>query len=351
MRPDLEHLLRILAAGILAPSAENQHYLRFQVLDSSVRLLATDCASWAELPHRQMLALLSYGAVLENIALRSEQLGYALTVALLPDPGRPEQIAELRWAPSSAPPDPLGQAIELRHTNRRFYRRASLPKQTLGMLSAAAAAVSGASLLWLDDAVHRPRALSAIRVAETERFRRRALHQELFSAVRFDVGWQQTCDQGLPPGALQVEPVMQPPFALLRRWPVMRAATWLGAHHALGFRAGYLPCALAPHIGLLLAGGPSEARVTVQAGRAFERVWLAAAAEGLALQPMAAATALARQRPGPGWVTPGVKARLNELLLGLCHGIDAQPYLLFRLGRAAAPDVVSGRSPLEHHIR
>ena len=54
---------------------------------------------------------------------------------------------------------------------------------------------------------------------------------------------------------------------------------WIGAHLALGVRAGYLPCALAPQPGLLLASGQREESGSLQAGRAFERVWLAAATE------------------------------------------------------------------------
>ena len=53
---------------------------------------------------------------------------------------------------------------------------------------------------------------------------------------------------------------MRVPFALLRRWPLMRASTWLGAHLALGLRAGYLPCALAPHAGLLVVDATGATR-------------------------------------------------------------------------------------------
>lgn len=58
--------------------------------------------------------------------------------------------------------------------------------------------------------------------------------------------------------------------------------------------SGYLPAALAPHIGLVLAeeGHGNVPAAALNAGRTMERVWLAAQAQGLALQPMAAATVL-----------------------------------------------------------
>lgn len=350
MQPPPDQLHRILDAGIRAPSAENKHDLRFQRVGDSVRLLATDHASWAAQPHRQMLALLSYGAVIENIRLRSAELGQDVTVEWLPEANHPDVIADFRWSPNAAPPDPLCRAIERRHTNRRFYARAALPAETLARLSAAADAVPGAGLLWLDDAPSRGLALTAIRIAETERFRRRALHTELFSAVRFEIGWQRSSDEWLPPAALQIEAPMRLPFAALRHWPLMRALDGLGAHHALGLRAGYLPCALAPHIGLILAKGQREDLGNLKAGRAFQRVWLAAAAEELALQPMAAATALSVQIPGGGWVSAAVKVRLQQLLGALCEGQEAQPYMLFRLGRAEAPTAVTRRLPLAKYL-
>lgn len=350
MPPPPEVLSRILDAGIRAPSAENKHDLRFQSVGDSVRLLATDRASWAEQPHRQLLALLSYGAVVENIRLRSAELGQDVTVEWLPDANQPEVIADFRWVPTAAPPDPLCRVIELRHTNRRFYRRASLPAEALARLSAAADAVPGAGLRWLDDAPARKLALTAIRVAETERFRRRALHAELFGAVRFEIGWERSADEWLPPAALQIEAPMRLPFAALRHWPLMRALGGFGAHHALGLRAGYLPCALAPHIGLILAKGQREDLGNLKAGRAFQRVWLAAAAQGLALQPMAAATALSVQNPGGKWVSAAVKIRLQELLGALCDGQESQPYLLFRLGRAEAPTAVTQRRPVAEYM-
>jgi hypothetical protein len=259
-------------------------------------------------------------------------------------------VADLRWTDAVAQPDPLAQAIAQRHTNRRFYRRTALSAQTLADLSAAAAAAPGAQVRWLDGGDDRRLALRALRIAETERFRRRALHQELFGAVRFDIGWQRSADDGLPPAALQIERPMRGMFSLLRHWPLMRVANTLGAHHLLGLRAAYLPCALAPHLGLILAGAPSEALAAVLAGRSFQRLWLAATAAGLALQPMAAATALVRQAAGAGWVGAAPKAELARLLQRLGPDAALQPFLFFRLGHAPAPTAVSTRRPLARYI-
>jgi hypothetical protein len=342
-----ERLRQIVAAGLRAPSAENQHFLRFESHRGALALVATDHASWNALPHRRWLALLSYGCVVENMALRASTLGYAQRVRWQPDASQPQCIALLDWVTSEAPADPLAAAIEARHTNRRFYRRARAPAAALERMAAAAATVSGARLLWCDGGPSRTLALRTLRLAETERFRRRELHAELFSAVRFQSGWHVTAEEGLPPGALQIEAPMRPFFAALRHWPVMRAATWAGLHHALGLRAAYLPCALAPHIGVVLVEGATQDERDLRCGRALQRAWLAATAAGLAFQPFAAPIALSRQTPASGWVGSTTHARLGQLLDEVRTGHSGRPGMFFRLGFAEPPEVVTARPPVE----
>ena len=341
-------LRRILSSGIAAPSAENRHFLRFEPARGGVDLVSTDVSSWPRQPHRRPLALLSYGAVIENMTLRAAACGYAQDTRWLPDPSRPELVVACRWSSAAAASaDPLDDAIERRHTNRRFFRAEAVARAVRDRIAAAAADVPGARLLWLDEADARATALQAIRMAETERFRRECLHRELFEAVRFELGWTRSADEGLPPGALEVEPPMRALFAALRRWPLMRAGTRIGLHRALGLRAGYLPCRLAPHLGLVLCDDPEVALRPMGAGRALERAWLAATAEGIAFQPMAAALALMHQRPGDGWVSAQVQERLRDRLQRLTAGRAECAWMFLRIGHAQAPSVVTGRPALE----
>ena len=362
MIPHTAALHQILSAGIQAPSAENKHYFWLEVGREVVTLHATDSGSWAAQPDRKMLAQMSFGAVVENITLRAQAMGFSThanwRLERLPE-GQlaASAVVDLSWQAAAPVLDPLDGAISTRHTNRRFYQRAPLLDSELAQLSTAAHSVSGASVHWMAHGAPRSQALSLIRIAETERFRRAGLHQEMFSAIRFERGWDGTVLEGLPPAALQVEWPMRGPFAALRHWSVMRAATLMGAHFALGLRSGYLPCALAPHIGMLVMSEPVvEGTVHLQAGRAFQRLWLAAETHGLALQPMAATTVLLRQKSAPGWVSAATQKRLAQGLQKLEPELGSEdkaalPCMLFRLGRASAPTAVAGRRPLEYFLK
>jgi hypothetical protein len=353
MIPHTAALHQILTAGIQAPSAENKHYFWLEVGTDVVTLHATDSASWAAQPDRKMLALMSFGAVIENITLRARAMGYLTHASWnFESPG----VVDLSWQSAAPVLDPLDGAISTRRTNRRFYHRTPLLENDLAQLSAAANSVDGARVHWLTPGPQRKLALSLIRIAETERFRRAGLHNEMFSAIRFERGWEGTVLEGLPPAALQVEWPMRMPFAALRHWGLMRVADMFGAHFALGLRAGYLPCALAPHIGLITCNAANADSAHAQAGRAFERLWLASEVRGLALQPMAAATVLLNQNSGPDWVSAATQKRLADGLqnlsaqLGSEHAV-ARPCMLFRVGRAQAPSAVAGRRPLEYFLK
>ena len=374
MIPHTVALHQILTAGIQAPSAENKHYFWLEVGTQSVTLHATDSASWAAHPDRKMLALMSFGAVMENIKLRAAAMGFETHAQWWPSPGlNTSRVVDLSWQVAAPVFDPLDGAISTRHTNRRFYQRACLQGSVLAELSLAANSTAGTAVHWLAQGKQRRLALRLIRVAETERFRRAGLHHEMFRAIRFERGWDGTVLEGLPPAALQVELPLRWPFAWLRHWNVMRAATLLGAHYALGVRSAYLPCALAPQLGLVTSSGWQHGADTdtdpnanadpsvnvdaahLEAGRSFQRLWLCAEHLGLALQPMAAATVLVNQISRPDWVSSATQKRLLEGLQELAVDVGATQIgapacMVFRVGRAQAPSAASGRRPLAHFL-
>lgn len=329
--------LAIARAAVLAPSADNRHCFALQASGERVLLFGNDAYLSAPF-HRKILALISFGAVAENMRVRAASLGYQTRVTWLPDRTDPSLIAELGFARADHSEHELDAAISRRHTNRRLtYHGPRLSEPELAALSKAVACIEGVSLHFMDSPTSRMKLLRLLRIAEAERFNTRSLHQELFSAVRFDVGWHKTVEEGLAPCALSVEPGMRWAFRQLGRWPVMNLLRALGFHHALGFRAAYLPCRLAPHCAVLATPLPIE-RGALAVGMALERVWLRAASSGLALQPFAAPALLAL----PGYVD--VPSTTRDRLRDAWHELLGDtPAMIFRIGFAKPPKGRSGR--------
>ena len=134
----------------------------------------------------------------------------------------------------------------------------------------------------------------------------------------------------------------------MRHWPVMRRLNLLGTHYLLGHRAAWLPCALAPHLGLVATSAGSDAQ-TFTAGRALERVWLQATQLGLALQPMPASILYSQGDGGSATITTRFSGRLRDAWKELLP--NAVPQMLFRLGHAAKPSILSGRVAADHLLK
>ena len=347
--PAAEALHAILKAGIAAPSAENRHFVRFDVSDDRVRIVSTDTHTWNATPHRRMLDLMACGAMVENMRLQASTFGLTQRTSWFADVSQPDAMADCRWTRAAAQADELAAAIADRHTNRHFYARRHIIPAALDKMSQAASVIPSARVRWLAGE-DRKTALHAIRIAETERFRRQALHDELFSAVRFDAKWNQGVPEGLPPGALGIELPMRAPFAGLRHWPLMHALSKLGVHALLGLRAAYLPSALAPALGLVEVSEKDSAMAAVLAGCALERTWLAATSEHLAFQPMAASTVLLRQRTDGGWVSAPTQQEIRRALDRITGDQADTAFMFFRVGHAAPPKVRAGRPAFDKFL-
>jgi len=337
--------LHIAQAAVLAPSADNRHCFGLQFAGERILLFGNDAYVGAPF-HRKVLSLISFGAVAENMRVAVASLGYEACIHWMPDGADKPLIAELRLARAESSEPALDSAISRRHTNRRLaYHGPRLSDSQLAALSKGVAAMEGVSLRFMDSPSSRPKLLRLLRIAEAERFNTRALHEELFSAVRFDVGWHKTVEGGLAPCALSVEPGMRWAFRQIGRWPIMNLLRALGFHHALGFRAADLPCRFAPHCAVLGTTLPIE-RGAPAVGMALQRIWLRAASCGLALQPFAAPALLAL--PDYVDVPPTTRDRLRDAWREL---VADTPVMVFRMGFAKPPEGRSGRPSPSAFIR
>lgn len=341
-----ETLLAIARSGVLAPSADNQHVFQIEVTEATIRLWPSIEFTKTTERHRRVLGLMSLGAVVENMRLRAGDFGLVAHASWFPT-GSAGPIAELVLLPDpTTSGDALAAAIPARHTNRRMYRGPGLSDDETVHLNTAFAPAGGVRLIWLHGQARR-RALGLIWRAESERFLRKRLHEELFSSIRFDLSWHETADWALAPGALDIEMPMRPLFKALRQWALMRPLTWIGAHRLIGLRAGWLPCWQAPALGLLVTSLSAE-QGAVAVGAAFERLWLRATLLDLALQPMAASAVLPLQSAADHGASDDLRSALAAGWQTIAPGVT--PLMVFRMGRAARPTVTSGRRPLDDYL-
>jgi hypothetical protein len=274
------------------------------------------------------------------MVIQGQALGYRAGITPFPGTSESDLVCSVEWHADRAQSSDLAEAISKRHTNRRLvFQRRPLTGEILTALAQEARKFTGVQLLWMDTRQRRRAALRLLRSAERERFRRRVLHAELFRTIRFDVGWRCTVEEGLPPGALEVEGPARALFRRLTSWPLTRTLNMFGLYRALGWRVADLPCRFAPALGLLMM---AKDNTFFDAGRALQRVWLRATAVGLAVQPLPAAGILPLQARRKSPAIP--MAILRKLTQGLAALAGEERGVLFlRLGWASPPSLVAGR--------
>ncbi len=336
----------ILRGGIAAPSADNSQPWRFAWRGDDLDLRIDASRSGHVSDTRYVLSDLAAGACLENMIIHARSLGYVADLRAFPRDDDELWVARVRWRrdPECDQAEPLAGAIEQRHTDRRFPWGGPITTDRQARLNAQARQIPGQRLYWPQTPRERKAALNVIRQAETLRFRSPTLHAELFSSIRFAVGWHSACEEGLAPATLAVEPPMRPLFQALRRPSVMALFNRLGAASVLGWRSAWLPIRLSPGLCLLVI--PSTARSDVlAAGRALQRVWLQATLDGLSVQPYAAAGVLSLGFVPIEPVFQRQLSRLGSALSELCAPGCGLVFL--RLGYArSAPSGRSGRRAL-----
>jgi len=221
----------------------------------------------------------------------------------------------------------------------------------LARIAEAAGGFPQVRLDWVDD---RRRIRSFARViAASDRFRfeYEPFHQEIYRQLRFSAEEAERTRDGLDLRTLELPPGTGLVLRLLRSWPRMRLLNRLRLNRLLT-----APSALSVWksgaLGVVSLPDPSNSNF-LEGGRAFQRIWLAAQAEGLAMQPLGSLPVFLghlEQLRGERLTAAhqGLSRRLGERFRRLVPAaMDRTLLMVFRLGHASPPNVRSLRRKAE----
>ncbi len=304
-----EKMAFLLNYAILAPSSHNSQPWKFNVSDDKILLFA-DRSRWlsvADGDKREMH--ISLGAALENLILAAENFGYNCTVSLFP--GQEDLVAtvSLQEAALSAANTSLFQAIPLRRTNRNPYETQALSQADLNSLLGYSSGPDVAVFLSQD-----PDTIEA--------FRKLVVQADgiLYSDIDYKSELGRWLGLGVmgPRGVRAKMAQLAVVFLDVGPEQIRKDSDLINSTPCIGF----------------ICTAENDSLSSLQAGRALERLWLAAASKGLSLQPMSQPLEV-RQ----------VKADLDSLLPAAWDKRAVQQ--TFRLGYAASQGEHSGRRPLQ----
>ena len=368
----LERNRTVIEAAILAPSPDNNQPWRFAADADRIRVFL-DPARALPSDVNAMFDLVGLGATIENACIAARQRGFEPSVEYSRSPlasiqtGK-EPAARIAFGPGGQP-DPLFPHLATRCTCRKLYSTRPVAEDSLRRIAEAArrlgvdcprfrpcetgpAPFGGAGDVQLDWLVERKQIRDFSRIiAMSDRFRfeYEPFHNEIFRQLRFSAEEAKRTRDGLDVRTLDLPPGAAFILRRLRPWSRMR---WIQRLGLVGLLT--LPSILSVRksgaIGVLSVREPTPPR-WLEGGRAFQRVWLAAQAEQLSLQPLGSLPVFIAQ-----WeqyqgrnLTPKhrrwaiqLRRRCTDLLPSTAPRVVL---IAFRLGYSAGPSERSLRRP------
>jgi nitroreductase len=327
-----EHLVE---AASRAPSADNMQPWEFRHRDGAVevlvergRALPTDVLG--------MFTWIGIGAAIENLVVAAALEELATSVSYGAAESDTDLAARVLFARGGAC-DPLAASIDRRITNRRPYDAAPLGATAIARLSEAARGLD-AGIHWVTAEPDLARMAALDSRSTYIRLEHKPLHDEVFDILRFTRKEVESTRYGLDFASLEV------PFGFvfmarqLRHWSVNRTISRLGIGRVV---AKMLASRLRQAGALcLITARRRDPAGYMEAGRAMERIWLAATGEGLGTQPFGVLPQyLTKVEVEPESFLPAHAAVLRshrETFFSLFPGArDEHPAIVLRVGRPA----------------
>lgn len=352
-----EDMLKLLTAGIMAPSADNMQPWKFRIGDDSLEISLDQEQLGHFFDPAEVATAMGCGALIENIDHCARQMGLQMDLNRRVEADQ-KIVATLSFSPliPGKQGGDLSDAVFSRCTDRALYdRRKTIAASDKKLLEDSVNQAENYTLTLYDNPEQRKKIIKTVYGADTIRFSHEKVHRDFYHVLRFGDAAERT-REGLAQSTLGIEFFFIPVLKALRSWKITHFLNRVaGLHHMMALRGVWLPMVFSSSLVSITYRGAAD---YLQFGRVMERFWLQATAAGLSVQPLGAFPLfLARVKTvdGEGFSEREI-ARLNNLeqlfasaTPGYQTGTD-QLVMLFRLGYAKRPPNRSLRRPLDSFL-
>ncbi len=330
-------MLKLIEAGISAPSADNMQPWKFRMDGDSLELSLDRALMGLFFDPADVASRIGCGAVVENIGQYAHYLGLGMIIDEVTDADQDFKI-RLRFYPEESSASHLGTEVFSRCTDRGLYLKGcGIDDSIRSELDDSVGSSKHYSLTFYDDPDQRKAIIKTVYQADTIRFSHKTIHEDFYDVLRFGDSAEKTKD-GLAQSTLGIESFFIPVLRFLKSWRITRILNnTIGLHHMMALRGVWLPMMTSPSLVSLVHTGPAD---YLEFGRVMERFWLQATRCGLSVQPLGAFPLfLARLETvnGEGFSDSQI-AQLRQLeqlfsrVTPAYKDADSQLVMLFRLG-------------------
>lgn len=271
----------ILKAAVQSPSGDNRQPWRFEVQYNQIDVYETQ----SEVDVYGKLSLqITIGTLLESIDIAADHFGYKAIIDLYPDQKKARLIARVTLSPDSTDYQvDLFRFLPQRHTNRYSYKTNRLSSALVQKLCATAKPTEG-RITFIDDPHTVKKLAEETSTQSWMIFSNPAVHSLFYSALT-----KEDAPYGIRAEQLGLS-VFERFFILhvLKYWKLVSFLHFFGLRRLVhAFEAHRHAGASGYFIFTQPAHNLSDV-TKVNAGRAFQRLWLTATKHGVAIQPAAA---------------------------------------------------------------
>ncbi|MBU6323193.1 nitroreductase family protein [Patescibacteria group bacterium] len=349
-----EKLRAILEAAAAAPSGDNSQPWRFEVRGSAIDFFYRPELDNELLNFERSGTLIALGAAIENARLESLSQGFLPRVTYHAEGERVATLELSSGGEPSAQEAALRRSILKRHTNRKAYAVAPLSDAMREALrDAVRGSESGVGIALIEERERMERAARALTVMEETALSNRPLHALFFGSIFWSAARNRAGEPGLHIDTLELPPPAKALFAILRYWPVARLLS-LAGFPTLVAETNAKQDASASAL-VVLYGSTLDRSAYLETGRALERAWLGAAANGYSVQIVTGLLFLARSLDIPAVARlfgNADRSRIGGAYEAIKQLVPAgtTPILVFRIGKSAPPTEVSYRKVPESSV-
>jgi molybdopterin/thiamine biosynthesis adenylyltransferase len=275
----------IIQAGIQAPSGENTQPWSFSVNGNTITVKINPKSDFSFFNINQRAALLSSGAVLENIKVAASVFGLSCDIKYNETNLEESlEVAQVHLKNTGAKRDALFRSIWERCTNRKQYSRKKLDAFVFEEINKITNEFPGAKLHILEDRTQLKRLKSALVKLGIARTENPLVHQFLNHHIRDTFKIAQAEKTGFALDNLEVGASGNFMLKATKNWKVMSFLNKFGFSKIVSTKVeeGIDNCGAC----ILITMPNNSALNYVKGGQALERVWLKLAEMGISTQPM-----------------------------------------------------------------
>jgi hypothetical protein len=275
----------MVAHAVLAPSAHNAQPWRFRFANGTLACIHDPTHDLPTLDFEHGATWVAFGAMLVNLEMAAAAIGLVAEVDPFPGGAEERLVARVRFRRGLVVRDPLLEWVPRRVTNRRHDRTAEitgLDAAVQAKLHAATGPRARLKVLATRGALDELGALMG--ACDRITAFNEAIHRETMPGYRWTREEVEAHRDGIDVLTLELSPADRAGVRLLSHWPTIHALCRLGGGRVLEDGAAEA-IAAARAAGLVTVPGTTRENY-LEGGRAVQRVWLTAAANGVAIQPM-----------------------------------------------------------------